>query len=1049
MARAIAYGVLALLAVLAIGLGALAWRLDRGPIAVPQLVPSIAAALDPAGPARIEVGTARLGWRGFAEGGLSPVEILVSDLRLLGEDGATRLEVPRARIGIAPGRLVFGDVAPRSIEIRDVVLHATRTEDGGFDLGLGAAPAAGPPVVNALGRLIQALAEPPEGSPLAALEDLVILDSQVLVTDRQLEQEFRVQDVFVIIRREPGGVMEAEASGALVLAEATMPLRASAELARAPARLRLAVSLPNIRPAAVARRVPALAPAGILDAPVALTATATLDRDGRLLDGSGTLQAGPGRFDLPDAGGIPFTALQARLQAAPEAVRLDEFVLALAPAPGAASAPTLRGSGQATLQGEQWQAEADIALDHAQLRALETWWPGGLAGAARGWVGGNLTAGAVRDGRWHIAATAPASLDSVELTALSGEAQVEEVAVRWHPDLPPLEGLSGRAEFTLDGITLAASEARQAGTALRLSQGTLKLSGLGPGPARAELRGQAAGPVADLWALLRTPGLGLLPERGLPIHDPTGTLRADIAATVPLAGPMVAREPLFEVAARLEALRLPELVLGHDLTDGAFDVQVDSQALEATGTALLGGVPARGTVTLDFGLAPGESTALRVEAEARITAARLAEFGLDPGDVVSGPVDLAIRYEQRGGDPARLTTHADLEAARIALPLLGYAKQPGIPATAAAALRLAGGELRGIESVQAEAPRLLLRGSAPEDASRLEITEGSIGATRFTGVVQRPPAANEPWNVALRGPVLDLRPLLRAVGDGDVPGGDAPAAEAGRPTLVLDARFERALTPAQEVPIRDFALAARLGGSALRDLWVRGSPGGAGAFAARLAPRDGGGRLLRAEAADTGRLLAAFGVLPSLHGGRLQLVATQPSLARGAPISGTVELTNFVLRDAPTLGKLLQALTGYGLLEALSGPGLNFVSLTMPFRLEPETLVIGESRAFSASLGLTAQGRVDRSSRTLDLRGTVVPAYVFNSLLGNLPIIGRLFSAERGGGLFAAAFTVQGPLADPRVSVNPLSALTPGFLRGIFNLGDEDAAGAPQEMPVR
>jgi hypothetical protein len=231
---------------------------------------------------------------------------------------------------------------------------------------------------------------------------------------------------------------------------------------------------------------------------------------------------------------------------------------------------------------------------------------------------------------------------------------------------------------------------------------------------------------------------------------------------------------------------------------------------------------------------------------------------------------------------------------------------------------------------------------------------------------------------------------------------------------------------------------------------VRGSPGGSGSFTARLAPREGGGRLLRAEATDTGRLLAAFGLLPSLHGGRLQLVAVQPSLAAGAPISGTAELTNFVLRDAPTLGKLLQALTGYGLLEALSGPGLNFVSLTLPFRLEPDTLVIGESRAFSASLGLTAEGRVDRASHVLDLRGTVVPAYVFNSLLGNLPIIGRLFSAERGGGLFAASFTVKGPVADPRVSVNPLSALTPGFLRGIFNLGnEEEEASQPQEMPVR
>jgi hypothetical protein len=91
---------------------------------------------------------------------------------------------------------------------------------------------------------------------------------------------------------------------------------------------------------------------------------------------------------------------------------------------------------------------------------------------------------------------------------------------------------------------------------------------------------------------------------------------------------------------------------------------------------------------------------------------------------------------------------------------------------------------------------------------------------------------------------------------------------------------------------------------------------------------------------------------------------------------------------------------------------------------------------------------MDRGSRALDMRGTVVPAYIFNSLLGHLPIIGRLFSAERGGGLFAASFTVQGPLSDPKVSVNPLSAITPGFLRGIFGLGNEEPE-PPVEMPVR
>ena len=64
------------------------------------------------------------------------------------------------------------------------------------------------------------------------------------------------------------------------------------------------------------------------------------------------------------------------------------------------------------------------------------------------------------------------------------------------------------------------------------------------------------------------------------------------------------------------------------------------------------------------------------------------------------------------------------------------------------------------------------------------------------------------------------------------------------------------------------------------------------------------------------------------------------------------------------------------------------------------------------------------------MTGTVVPAYFFNQLPGLIPVVGRLFSPEKGGGLFAAQYSVRGPLSDPKVGVNALSALTPGFLAG-------------------
>ena len=95
---------------------------------------------------------------------------------------------------------------------------------------------------------------------------------------------------------------------------------------------------------------------------------------------------------------------------------------------------------------------------------------------------------------------------------------------------------------------------------------------------------------------------------------------------------------------------------------------------------------------------------------------------------------------------------------------------------------------------------------------------------------------------------------------------------------------------------------------------------------------------------------------------------------------------------------------------------------------------MSDSHASSPSLGATAKGSVNLGASACDLQGTIVPAYFFNTLPGKIPLIGQLFSPERGGGLFAATYSLRGPCDDPSISVNPLATLTPGFLRGLFDI---------------
>jgi len=110
----------------------------------------------------------------------------------------------------------------------------------------------------------------------------------------------------------------------------------------------------------------------------------------------------------------------------------------------------------------------------------------------------------------------------------------------------------------------------------------------------------------------------------------------------------------------------------------------------------------------------------------------------------------------------------------------------------------------------------------------------------------------------------------------------------------------------------------------------------------------------------------------------------------------------------------------------------------MPYSYVDGMLDVKDGEASGSALGITARGRIDLDNDKLGLEGTVVPAYAINSALGSLPVVGSIFSAEKGGGIIGINYQMKGPMSNPDFTVNPLSALTPGFLRNLFHLFDEN-----------
>ena len=240
----------------------------------------------------------------------------------------------------------------------------------------------------------------------------------------------------------------------------------------------------------------------------------------------------------------------------------------------------------------------------------------------------------------------------------------------------------------------------------------------------------------------------------------------------------------------------------------------------------------------------------------------------------------------------------------------------------------------------------------------------------------------------------------------------------------------------------DFVAVMAGGGAVLRDVralldgdgggWRLGDVGASvndGRLQIEFAPR-GQGAALQISADNAGDTLRALGWTERVSGGSLLIAGEQA--ARGGAMTGTFSLQEFRVRDASARARILQVLSLTGIFSALNQSGLDFVRLDGDFRYFGGVVNVTNTRAFGSSIGITTEGGIVTDANLIKLNGTVVPAYTINQVLGKIPILGQILTGGKNEGLFAANYALRGSLDNPQVSVNPLSALAPGFLRNLL-----------------
>ena len=428
----------------------------------------------------------------------------------------------------------------------------------------------------------------------------------------------------------------------------------------------------------------------------------------------------------------------------------------------------------------------------------------------------------------------------------------------------------------------------------------------------------------------------------------------------------------------------------------------------------------------------------RYTVRARLTEADRRRLGVVLAPLVRGPLSVAADYAVFSGGAARATGTLDAAESEIALPPLEWWKPPGVAGRASFEIAFDGGRARAIRVKDLVAGDLRAAGQVRLDRGsirRVEIDRFAV-PRRFDFAGALSIDAAKGWTIDANGRLFDAAPVQRlTTGEG----------ESSLPPLRVAARLDRVLlTDGRSVERASLGARYRDGSWQAIDLSGR-FPNGK-RFDVSYRPRDGAGQF-QATSMDAGEMLGLLGETKWVRGGRLTLSAEGQTGDRAGQWKGRLAIRDFVLTGAPRLVQALRLASLGAVSEELGGRGVRVTALDIPFTHGGSKLRFAEARAFGPGIGVTGSGTIDVDEETVEIDGTLVPAYPLNAALGEVPGIGFIFSGEKGSGLFAAPYAIRGKIEQPSFTVNPLGVLTPGVFRNIFRIFDAKREDLPAEPP--
>lgn len=553
------------------------------------------------------------------------------------------------------------------------------------------------------------------------------------------------------------------------------------------------------------------------------------------------------------------------------------------------------------------------------------------------------------------------------------------------------------------------------------------------GGGKAHIAVKAKGPIKTALEYISDKPIAIGNKLNFDIKDTKGIIDYDLDLSFPTVKNLPKEQVKVTLDSTVTNLTLPKIIRGLDLTGGPYNLGFKDGAITLKGKGKLGTHP----IELDF-FQYLNSTGKKFES--KITASLISDqklrntFGIGLEDYISGALPIDFVYTDYG-EKAIIDIKGDLTPTAIHIDPFDYIKKGGVGGDLSLQATLKNADIKTINNLSLKTKGLSLPNG---NLSFRKLSDGStdVSGGTFTNAVLGKTNANVNFEVTpdniikavVDSPVLDITPFLKSNEK------DKKTQEKDGKPLKLSASAQKIICKNGENFSEGKIYFEMNKDNEINHLEMD-SKVGEGIMYIRFKPETGTEkRTFRMESTDAGKTLKALGLHDKVRGGTIKIYGVPQGRDLSGDLFGSARIDDFRVKSTPVLAKLLGAMSLSGVNDLLGNDGVSFARLEAEFEWQfrdaGNFLVIKEGRTSGSSLGLTFDGSIDQLENQINLNGTIVPISGVNKVIGSIPLIGDILTG--GDALIAATYNVSGTTSDPKVSVNPLSVLAPGFLRKIL-----------------